>query len=461
MATEGGVQEGTVAALCQALWSAERELDLLRWETRGVRLWEASRMTAYYAVARAAGVLEMPAVQLPPGVGPRVKRAVDLVRAGVLSHPLSPATPAKLDALIFESGRAYPIDDRMLCPYTFALTAELTRQGKHLLLVDRRAPGQPQKSPDPRRRRLEGIELLRAVAGPGGAVLLDRAARAKIDAIDVHLARSLGRPIAIRAILAGVLARFLVDRALYRRMLAIHRPEVVYCVVAYSGHAPLVATAREAGIRSVELQHGVISRYHLGYSFPGVDFADLAYFPDQLYTWGEPWDTLMDDPVPEARRVPYGFRYFQHEAARHRGEARDPRRILVISQGTIGRELAETVLRLLPRLPDCRIDYKLHPSEVARWREYPALVALSEQPNVTLCTTGNLYELMARAQWQLGVYSTALYEGHALGLRTALVRLPGIEYMSRWFERGTAIDAEALPEAISGASDLHAAPEGS
>ena len=447
-ATGGSVPEGAIAELCEAVWSAERELDLLRWETRGVRLWEASRMTAYYAIARAAGVLEMPAVQLPPGLRPRVKKAVDLVRAGVLQHPLSPATPAKLDALVFESGRAYPIDGQMLCPYTFALSAELTRQGQHVLLVDRRAPGQPEKSPDPRRRRLEALELLRAVVGPAGSALLDREARAKIAELDAHLARRTGKPIATRAILAGVLARFLVDRALYRRMLAIHRPETVYCVVAYSGHAPLIAAAREAGIRSVELQHGVISRYHLGYSYPGVDFAELAYFPDALYSWGEPWDTLMDVPVPEARRERYGFRYFEHEAARYRGLPREPGRILVISQGTIGRELSETVRRLLPRLSGHRIDYKLHPSEVARWREYPALVALSEQPNVTICTAGNLYELMARAEWQLGVYSTAIYEGHALGLRTALARLPGVEYMSRWFEKGVAIDAEALPQAL-------------
>lgn len=455
MAAEGNVREGAIAELCEAVWRAETALGLLDWETRGVRLWEASRMTAYYAIAKAAGVLEMPAVQLAAGLTPRVKKAVELVRAGVLQHPLSPATPPKLDALVFESGRAYPIDGRMLCPYTFALSSELTRKGHHLLLVNRRAPGQPDKSPDPRRRRLEALELVRAVVGPGGAALLDRKARAKIAELDAHLTRLVGKPIATRAILAGVLARFLVDRALYRRMLAIHQPEVVYCVVAYSGLAPLVAAAREAGVRSVELQHGVISRYHLGYSYPGYDFAKLAYFPDQLYSWGEPWDSLMDVPVPDARRVPYGFRYFEHEAARYRGLPRERGRILVISQGTIGRELAETVLRLAPRLRSATIDYKLHPSESARWRQYPALVALSEQPNVTIRTDGNLYELMARCEWQLGVYSTALYEGHALGLKTALARLSGIEYMSRWFERGAAIDAEALPDALARATATH------
>jgi hypothetical protein len=451
MASDGNVREGAVAELCEAVWEAEQKLGLLVWETRGVRLWEAARMPAYYAIARAAGVLETPAVQLEAGLRPRVNKAIELVRAGVMQHPLSPATPPKLDALVFESGRAYPIDGRMLCPYTFALSSELTRKGQQLLLVSHRAPGQPEKSPDPRRRRLEALELARAVVGRAGAALLDRKALIQIAALDAQLERRIGKPISTGPVLAPVLAKFLLDRAFYRRVLAVHRPEVVYCVVAYAGPAPLLAAAREAGIRSVELQHGVISRYHLGYSYPGVDFAKLAYFPDQLWSWGEPWDTLMDVPVPEARRVPYGFRYFEHEASRYRDLPRAPKRVMVISQGTIGRELSELVLRLWPRLASagCTLDYKLHPSEKARWRQYPALVALSELPNVTIRTEGNLYELMARCEWQLGVYSTALYEGHALGLKTALARLPGIEYMDRWFERGAAIDAQALPDVIA------------
>jgi len=50
MVTEGSVREGVVAELCEALWEAETELGLLSWETRGVRLWEASRVAAYFAL---------------------------------------------------------------------------------------------------------------------------------------------------------------------------------------------------------------------------------------------------------------------------------------------------------------------------------------------------------------------------------------------------------------------------
>jgi hypothetical protein len=153
----------------------------------------------------------------------------------------------------------------------------------------------------------------------------------------------------------------------------------------------------------------------------------------------------MDVPLPAERRQAYGFKYFEHRAQPYRHAEKSPRRLLVISQGTIGRELAEAVLRSAPALAHCEIKYKLHPSEAQRWKEYPALVELAKRPNVEIVLEGNLYELMSTCAWQVGVYSTALYEGQALGLQTALVNLPGIEYMKRWFERGAAVRFEELP----------------
>ncbi len=47
-----------------------------------------------------------------------------------------------------------------------------------------------------------------------------------------------------------------------------HGIKTVYVVVAYF-HQHIVGAARDLGIRVVELQHGAISPFHLGYSYPG------------------------------------------------------------------------------------------------------------------------------------------------------------------------------------------------
>ncbi|HEX2675305.1 MAG TPA: hypothetical protein VHM19_01665, partial [Polyangiales bacterium] len=352
------MSEGAIERLTQVIWELEAELGLLEWETHGVRLWEAARMPAYYAIAHQLGVLDTPTVMLPPGIAPRVRVAAELAAAGALKNPFVPA--GKVDALVFESGRAYEVDGDWVCPYSFALTRELRAQGRKPLLLERRARGQKEKTSDPARRKLEALELARAVAGRVQAPRLarDPALRGMAERIDAALQlRYPGQRVTTLKTLSETLVRFQIDLALYRGLLALHRPREVYCVVAYAGFAPLMAAARERRIRSIELQHGVISHFHLGYSFPERDFATLRYFPDVVYTWGEPWDTLMDVPLPAERRQAYGFKYFEHRAQPYRHAEKSPRRLLVISQGTIGRELAEVVLRSAPALAHCEIKY--------------------------------------------------------------------------------------------------------
>jgi hypothetical protein len=47
-----------------------------------------------------------------------------------------------------------------------------------------------------------------------------------------------------------------------------------------------------------------------------------------------------------------------------------------------------------------------------------------------------LYQLFAESKVQVGVYSTAIYEGIGFGLQTILIRLPGIEYMDELIKSG-------------------------
>lgn len=441
------MSERGVVELTEAIWRVEADLDLLDWTTRGVRVWEAGRMAIYYALARQLGIFETPLAQLRPGFGARWRRGAEVVSAGARRHPFRHV--GSVDALVFESGRASEVDGRRVCPYTFKLSADLRARGERVVLLGRRTPGQPEKSPDLDRLQIDLLELVGALAARTSAPLLDARSRALLVQVEVKLTRALGRDVRVRQAAAGVLGKYLAGLLAYRRLLALHRPRTVYCVAAYAGMAPLVAAARELGIASVEVQHGIISRYHLGYSFPRYEISRLAYFPDRLYTWGSPWDELMDIALPAERLVRHGFSYFEHRAGKYRDRDKRPGRVIVISQGTIGRQLAETLWRNVDRLGGLEIIYKLHPGEIARWREYPALVRLSELPQVRIAEGGDLYELMSECEWQIGVYSTALHEGLALGLKTAIVDLPGKEYMDAWFARGCAVRFEAFLDVVA------------
>ena len=60
----------------------------------------------------------------------------------------------------------------------------------------------------------------------------------------------------------------------------------------------------------------------------------------------------------------------------------------------------------------------------------------------------NIFALLASADTQVGVFSTTLLEGMALGCKTAIVALPGFEYMQRVVERGDASIARTPAEVV-------------
>jgi hypothetical protein len=87
------------------------------------------------------------------------------------------------------------------------------------------------------------------------------------------------------------------------------------------------------------------------------------------------------------------------------------------------------MLKLINLFSDFQISYKLHPAEYFSYKKYSAYSKLSEYENVTFCLDCNLYQLMSVSKIQIGVFSTALFEGLAFSCKTYLLNLNGIEYM--------------------------------
>ncbi|MFB6720090.1 hypothetical protein ACFCV3_08030 [Kribbella sp. NPDC056345] len=241
-----------------------------------------------------------------------------------------------------------------------------------------------------------------------------------------------GVSVPIGALLAREVPKHLRLRALYRKLLRRHGIKTVYVVVAYF-HQHIVGAARDLGIRVVELQHGAISPFHLGYSYPGRPM--VADQPDELWTFGSYWSSVADLPAGMQTSV-VGAPYLPAPVPK------DPSLAVFLSQGTTGADLlhvAESVARANPAL---RVLFRLHPSEHAA--DY------TPAPGVELSTSGNTLDLLARATYQVGVSTTALFEGMALGCRTAVAPLPGHEYLATPITQGHAIlldDPTHLPQA--------------
>lgn len=220
----------------------------------------------------------------------------------------------------------------------------------------------------------------------------------------------------------------------YKFLLKRLDPSLLVLTVSYDNEL-IIEACHDLGIPVAELQHGIIHDQHVGYDFPGE--RTKRQFPDYLLTFGTFWNDIAAYPLPDDRIVPVGYPYLDQTRSEYRS-VETKQQVLFISQGTIGTELSKVAVELASH-PEVEFDvvYKLHPGEYDRWKqEYPWLrgsdvdiVASSEPP---------LYRLFAESAAQVGVYSTALYEGLAFDLETYIYSLPGAKALDPLVESGSA-----------------------
>jgi ribosomal protein S2 len=217
-------------------------------------------------------------------------------------------------------------------------------------------------------------------------------------------------------------------KPLIEALLKKREPQCLVVVVSY-GRQIIIEVAKELEIPVVELQHGVINKYHKGYSYPGD--REKEAFPDYLLTFGEYWNNI-EYPIPDEKVIVTGYPYFDMMKKKFE-DVEEKNQILFISQGTIGEKLSQFAVELSKQIEDYEIVYKLHPGEFSNWQErYPWL---EESEIEVLTNEKQLYQLFAESKIQVGVYSTAIYEGLGFNLKTFLVDLPGIETMERLLDK--------------------------
>jgi hypothetical protein len=425
----------TVAGVCEAIWDTERELGLLDWKVRGVAVWPIVRMRVFHELTRRSGLLGDPhPVRRTTGdklhlVG---RHLVALVRHNPFLRHRS------YDAAVVPHHRK--LDGVEI--YSAQLRAEL---GDRALVLDSNINGVALPGADT-------LDFFTSFAGFRGRLrqrLGQRMGRRdltapdseRVTAIEDALDKRLGLRVPLTGLVGRELTKHLALRRLYRSLLRRRGIQTLYVVVGYF-HQHVVAAARDLGIRVVELQHGTITPYHLGYSYPGSPAVPDQ--PDELWCFGPYWAETVDLPGGMTTRVigaPFVRRLTPEQLV-----AKDPALVVFVSQGTTGQQLLPVATKLAELRPELSVVFRLHPSE--HRSDYTAGVVAGPD-NIRLsggrATPGvdapveSTYDLMAAATYLAGVSTTALFEGMVLGCRTIVVDLAGAEYMAPAVERGDAI----------------------
>jgi hypothetical protein len=418
----------SIKELCEFIWNLENKYNLLDFEVRKTKPWQFRRIEIYYLLAQKLGILEQPHSNMTNL--DRLKKVWKYILNSIIYNPY--LLRKKYEVAIFSHPRAKKVDGKYIDIYTYYLREELKKQ--NISFIEFRKPylGEHRHSLDDNVKYLDFILLLTYFFK---FFLIFRKSKnlKAIKSLQKDLNNFLGEnSIDIEKYLIKESNRFKIEKFLYKLLLKKVGCKKIYVVPSY-GNGALISAAKSLNIEVIELQHGTFSKYHLGYSFPNR-VKELDYFPHKFMVWSEFWKNMLELPILNNNIIIKPFAYLENMKKRYRNVKKIKDRAIVLSQGAIGEQIANKILNNFDFFKDMDLIYKLHPGEYDRWNKYPSLLKLLQFKNVTLVKDIDLYKEFAKCEYQIGVFSTAIYEGVEFGCKTILLNLNGIEYMDKFIE---------------------------
>lgn len=188
----------------------------------------------------------------------------------------------------------------------------------------------------------------------------------------------------------------------------------------------LIYAAHRLKIPTIELQHGIINKNHLGYHYPRVKKNSISAFPDKLILFGEFWKDKSEYPINKNQIIPLGFPHFDENFNKYGKNKSNNNRVLVISQQTTQEYLRFFIKNILKK-KKIYFTYKAHPKE-----DLKKAITFFKNHNISkyiriISGDKNIFKIFKKHQIQIGVFSTALFEGYSYELKTGIIDLPGSE----------------------------------
>ncbi|MBO6104779.1 MAG: sialyltransferase, partial [Methanobrevibacter sp.] len=450
----------TVKEICQKIWNIEEKYELNHKEIQGCYPWQLIRMYLYYEITRKTNVFES-AQQSSLSLFDKINSFLPFLKNSVLSNPLSGSE--NVDVLIFDHPRKVIFEDEYQDIYSYFLKDTLNQYGKSFETIESPYLNQHFRNNENIKEnhvrfndRILLGSFIHKTRNRGKLPFTDEE-KQLINAVKYELETAFKIEIDLFRIMEDHILNFQYDYEKYIELLQRKNPKVVFLVVAYENKA-LVAACKKMNIEIIELQHGTISPYHLGYSYPentmkfNDEIKDIEYFPDKILSFGDYWKNACPFPIDSENIISMGFPYFEENSKTYMKIADEKdnepiaqKQILFISQGVIGKYLSKLAYETASNIKEnnennennnsqnFKFIYKLHPGEYGTWKEnYDYLTkAVNEFDNFTVIDESEppLYELFAKSYYQIGAFSTAIYEGLAFNCKTFIIDVPGVEYL--------------------------------
>jgi len=424
----------TIKDACYFFWKIESDYNLLDYNINDKYIWQYCRFHIFEKVLIKAGIIKAPHSIFSA----KKKEILSYIFSSMFKSPFY--IPPKTEVLIFEHKRKKQINEKWVDIYTENISDFINN--KNVSYITNRDSGKH----FPHDRKIFHLDLF-VVAAQFSAKM--RFVKNKDICYSFNqINDKIGEVFNIKFDLVKELNYYLsvysVYLYLYRRLLQKMKLEKIIIVVNYNNYVPLCQAAKELQIPVFEIQHGIITKYHMGYSYPNVIKNSLIGFPDYLIVWDRHLSKLNEIPLSEDRFIVNKNNHISNGIKKYLQIEKQKKTIAVISQGSIGASIAEVLFNNIEKLKDYVIHYKLHPGEYKSFVSYEKISKLQKYENVIFYNDDNihLYEILARCEIVIGVYSTVLFESTFFNCKLIILNLPGHEYMENYIKNNQAYFAE-------------------
>lgn len=168
----------------------------------------------------------------------------------------------------------------------------------------------------------------------------------------------------------------------------------------------IINVAKNLGIKTGEVQHGIVSKGHIVYQLNEIEQLKLKdYFPDYFLTFGRYWNMQVCLP---SNNIVIG----NPDINSHLKKLNDKKIIktidyLIVSQWTLTNKMIEIAIELRKYKKNEKIYFRLHPSEILTKNQ----IKLLRENNIKICDKKNgIYYFLERSKNIIGCYSTVLIE---------------------------------------------------
>jgi len=217
---------------------------------------------------------------------------------------------------------------------------------------------------------------------------------------------------------------------IYKFFFKIKKPKKVI-VVNSIGYESMIEAAKSLSIVTYELQHGSPARGKLNYDYSSG--LKKSSFPDFFLSFGKIFTNDIKLPISQKNIIEVGFPYLNKKLSNTLNLLKKENIFLIISQpNPISKILIDFSLNLRKKLSkDVRILYKPHPSEI--FNEDTSYFKKLEENKIEVIKDYevDLYKLLNKTKWIIGVSSTVLYEALAFNCKVFVFKAPGYERLTK------------------------------